>query len=381
MAGETSVQLASRIRERRDALKLTQRALAERAGFQQHQTISQIEKGEREVKAWELARIAKALHVSVVDLLSETAMEPSPVVLWRQAPAEDKAVREAEFLEWCRRYAHVERLVGIETARAIPCASPLDLSQCTPSQVDELAAEVRRHLGLGERPAAELVKALEERCGVKIWYANLGKEASAASVYGEFGPAILMNSTEAPWRRNYNFAHELFHLLTWNDSTAASLQENTSLLDRVDKLADRFASHLLLPADLTIAAFDRRVSNSAVSYADLVTLARELEVSTRALLWRLANLGRLGHETVNQLLDNEQFRKLDRTSMRGRWWDPPPIPERFVRLAFLAYSRGRLSKARLAEYLGVTLPELPAALMDYGLDESADYDTTVSIAA
>ena len=24
-------------------------------------------------------------------------MEPSPAVLWRQAPAEDKAVREAEF--------------------------------------------------------------------------------------------------------------------------------------------------------------------------------------------------------------------------------------------------------------------------------------------
>ena len=67
--------------------------------------------------------------------------------------------------------------------------------------------------------------------------------------------------------------------------------------------------------------------------------------------------------------------------MRGRWWDPPPIPERFVRLAFLAYSRGRLSKARLAEYLGVALPDLPATLMDYGLDESADYDTTVSIAA
>lgn len=381
MTGETSVQLASRIRERRDALKLTQRALAERAGFQQHQTISQIEKGEREVKAWELARIANALHVSVVDLLSETAMEPSPAVLWRQAPTEDKAVREAEFIERCRRYAHVEHLVGIETARTIPCASPLDLAQCTLSQVDELAAEVRRHLGLGERPAAELVKALEERCGVKIWYASLGREASAASVYGEFGPAILMNSTEAPWRRNYNFAHELFHLLTWNDSTAASLQENTSLLERADKLADRFASHLLLPADLTIAAFDRRVSNGAVSYADLVTLARELEVSTMALLWRLANLGRLGHETVNQLLDNEQFRKLDRTSMRGRWWDQPPIPERFVRLAFLAYSRGRLSKARLAEYLGVTLLDLPATLMDYGLDESADYDTTVSIAA
>ena len=56
MAGESSVQLASRIRERREALKLTEKALAERAGFQQYQTISYIEKGDREVKAWELAR-------------------------------------------------------------------------------------------------------------------------------------------------------------------------------------------------------------------------------------------------------------------------------------------------------------------------------------
>lgn len=381
MADTVSARLASRIRERRDALKLTQKGLAERAGFQQHQTVSQIEKGEREVKAWELAQIAKALHLSVMDLLGEPAIEPSPAVLWRQAPTKEKAVREAEFLEWCRRYAHVEQLVGIETPQEIPCGAPLNLAKCTPAEVTELADRVRRHLGLGERPAVELVKALEDRCGIKIWYANLGKEASAASVCGENGPAILMNSTEAPWRRNYNFAHELFHLLTWNDSTAAAAQGNAVLLERADKLADRFASHLLLPADGTLAAFDRRVSNSAVSYADLITLAREFEVSTVALLWRLVNLGRLKQETVNHLLDDEQFRKLDRTSMRGRWWDPPPIPERFVRLAFLAYSRGRLSKAKLAEYLGVSLPDLPGLLLDYGLDESADHDTTVSIAA
>jgi hypothetical protein len=52
-----------------------------------------------------------------------------------------------------------------------------------------------------------------------------------------------------------------------------------------------------------------------------------------------------------------------------------------VLLAFLAYSRGRLSKAKLAEYMDVSLPDLAATLMAYGLDEAADYDVTVPTAA
>jgi len=66
--------------------------------------------------------------------------------------------------------------------------------------------------------------------------------------------------------------------------------------------------------------------------------------------------------------------------MRGKWWDPPPLPERFVRLAFLAYKRGKLSRTRLAQYLNIGLPGLTARLAEYGLDEAANYSAALRIA-
>jgi hypothetical protein len=209
----------------------------------------------------------------------------------------------------------------------------------------------------------------------------MGKEASAACAWGDFGPAILMNASEAPWRRNFSFAHELFHLLTWAGSNSAEIQENPVLAEKIEKLANSFASNLLLPADLLITAFDKHVHENRVSYADLIAVAREFEVSTEALLWRLAGLGRINSGNVEKVRSDPDFRRLDRISRHAEWWNPPPLPKRFVRLAFLAYSRGRLSKAKLAEYMDVSLPDLATTLMAYGLDEAADYDATVSTAA
>ena len=61
--------LAKRIRNARERLNLTQKRLAEEAGFSVPQIVHQIEKGERDVKAWELVNIAKALHLELSQLL------------------------------------------------------------------------------------------------------------------------------------------------------------------------------------------------------------------------------------------------------------------------------------------------------------------------
>jgi len=148
----------------------------------------------------------------------------------------------------------------------------------------------------------------------------------------------------------------------------------------MESLANAFSSSLLLPSELLMPEFDKRVLKRKISYADLVGLAREFDVSTEALLWRLYTLRRLEKDTVEKLLENDEFRELDRASMHGKWWDPSPLPERFVRLAFLAYQKGRLSRTRLAQYLETSLPKLPTRLMEYGLDETADYSTAVHTA-
>src|SRR2546429_7171771 len=100
-------------------------------------------------------------------------------------------------------------------------------------------------MNLGRVPATSLTKVLEEDFGVKIFYRE-ELSGSAASAGGGFGQAILMNSSEAPWRRNYNFAHELFHLLTWNVMPPERLPREKELKDRFVRLLESFSSFFLL---------------------------------------------------------------------------------------------------------------------------------------
>ncbi|MFQ5924489.1 MAG: helix-turn-helix domain-containing protein, partial [Dehalococcoidia bacterium] len=256
---------------------MTQKQLAEEASFSVHQTVSQIEKGQREVKAWELAALAKALRVDITDLLSDRGLEPAPQVLWRKTPAAGRETIEANFVQHCQQYATLEQLSGEVIERELPLAR-WSHDDFTYNNAKLLAERTSKEFDLGSRPAASLVGTLENNYGVKIWYEELGEEGSAASTVGSFGPAILMNSTEAPWRRNFNFAHELFHLLTLQIIPVESLLADDSLARKTESLADAFASRLLLPAEPLLNAFQRHVQDNQIQYTDFIGVAREFDV-------------------------------------------------------------------------------------------------------
>src|SRR2546429_6426779 len=52
---------------------------------------------------------------------------------------------------------------------------------------------------------------------------------------------------------------------------------------RFEKLANSFASCLLLPAECVLSAFAERLNERKISYADLVEIAREFDVSTEEI--------------------------------------------------------------------------------------------------
>jgi len=363
--------LGSRIRDARIRLSYTQEALAREAGLSSAQIISQIEKGEREVKAWELFSLAKALFLDISQLAMMEESDLAIPVLWRESPSVDKEVIEAEFLRRCRQYALVERLCACMVEKSLPTKKP-NLKTMKFSEANKLGEQIWEELKLGSRPACELKSLLEDDYGVKIWYKNLGEDGSAASTTGPFGAAMLINSQEAPWRRNFSIGHELFHLITWEDTAEGGISK-----ERIEKLANAFASALLLPQIPFREAFEPRIKEGKVENIDLIEVARQFDVSTRALGYRLINLGYTDQKEMEALLEEPAFKSLDRTSRMGTWLQPPAIPERFVRLAFLAYQRGNLSRPRLAEYLNVSIIELGDTLQEYGLNEELDYQAEV----
>lgn len=369
---DTRERLGAAVRTAREALGITQAALAAAAGFASLQIVSAIETGQREVKAWELVKLARALHTSIDVLLGLN--EPAEArVFWRRGSAGISALREAQLRERAERFALLEEWCDLPPAEPLP-EFAFDPRRASFADAERLALTLSRTLDLGSRPAASLLRVLEERFRLKVFYDELGGDESAACVRGAFGAAVLMNAAQAPWRRNFSLAHELFHLVTWGAVESAwPAAGEPEWSERLETLADVFASHLVLPAAEVSAQLEARIAEGReLEGTDVIAMAREFDVSTEALAWRLVNLGRRDAEWARALLADAEFRRRDRLTMSTRWRHPDvPFPERYVRLALLAYEKDRLSLSRLAEFLETSIGEVYALIEESELGETA----------
>jgi hypothetical protein len=96
-------------------------------------------------------------------------------------------------------------------------------------------------------------------------------------------------------------------------------------------------------------------------------LAGKYQVSKQAMLIRLRYLKFISQEAVDQALTDREFLQLDHVAFRKPSHSNAPLGNRFIRLAYLAYEKGRVTKARLAQMLYVKLPDLDQYLAEKGL--------------
>ena len=211
MKKDINKNIGERIRRLRNRLNLSQQDFAKQVGISSFQTISDIEKGVRELKAYELAAFARALRVNTSELLMQEEFIEKASVLWRDEP-EDYHIKEANFIKNCENYFRLEQLCNCVIHVELP-QKKVDFETIDYDEAELLASEILNEFNPGSRPAENLENVLEKKYSVKIFYDDLGIEGSAASTKNNFGSAILMNKNEAPWRRNFSFGHELFHLM------------------------------------------------------------------------------------------------------------------------------------------------------------------------
>ena len=91
---KTKTDLGRKIRKYRERLKLKQADLAVKMGFNSSEIISQIERGAREIKVWELVELTRHLQISVSDLIGDRKPKMSAVVLWRKSPETEKELKD-----------------------------------------------------------------------------------------------------------------------------------------------------------------------------------------------------------------------------------------------------------------------------------------------
>jgi len=200
----------------------------------------------------------------------------------------------------------------------------------------------------------------------------LGDGASGASVVDNtLGVGILINTNDAPWRRNFDLAHELFHVVTWNVFSPEEIGNGT-IKTRPEQYADIFASTLLLPEAHLLDALKVTATDNEVRLIDIIELAKDFGVSTEAILWRLVNLRILKKLQAQKVLANSKFRDLDR-NMRRRLYRsdrPSKFPSRFISLACRCLMEGKISRGTFAKYLEIDRAEIDNYLDDAGFVEA-----------
>lgn len=343
-----------RLRYARERVSLTGVRAAELAGIGAS-TLSEFEHGKRQPSLSQLQKLAEVYRRSVAFFLDEGPVVPE-VVLWRQRPADAEAI-EATFLRFCEQYHNLEVWCGEKALASLPQwqGNAMDFDF---RQAKLLAKQTRDQLQLGDRPGQTLLHVLEEVCGIKAFRLDFQPSGSAASTWSDvFGPAVLLNANNARWRRNYDLAHELFHLITWSVFRKAAEVNSVIADDREESLANCFASCLLMPEEAVRLAVADHVKDGKIPYDDLFDIARQFDVSVEALLWRMHFLFRGPGDADRTRREIDRAKELTPLMEEREQEASPRWPARYHALAIRALRHGEVSLGRFAEYLGITRRE------------------------
>ena len=355
------VNLPGRLAQAREAAGLSLADATRKLNFKHYQILSSIEKGTRNVNANELISMAR-LYGRSLDYFFEAKVPSEPVLLWRRTAGSDIRNEQQQFLVFLENYSRLENLLGLKRRwkEILTNLDRDDFAENGFETSETLGTDIHRRLDLGSRPACNLLNILENTLRFKVIHLGLGDGLSGASIVDSaLGVGVLINANDAPWRRNFDLAHELFHIITWNIFSHEEIGDG-SRKTKPEQYADSFAASLLLPKEHLLAALKEIAVNQELKLVDIIELAKEFGVSSEAILWRLVNLKKIKKSQVEKILADPEFRNLDRDLRRGLYAEQQPekFPHRYVSLACRCLMEGKISRGVFAEYMEIDRPEI-----------------------
>lgn len=404
----TQQELGRRLRQAREACRMTQDAVADRLGVSRP-TISQMEAGNRAVTSIELSELAYLYGRDLSEFLADEFRTDDVLsALFRAQPEVigDEVVIEKlrECVALGRELSNLERLVHGRRPLAYPAnynaEAPRNKWEAIQQGVDIAEAE-RRRLGLGDGPVSSLIELLDKQ-GVRTGQVELPEEISGVAFTDpSLGLFVVVNKEHPILRRRFSLAHEYAHVLLDRDRSGVV----SAIGDRDDLIevrANSFAANFLMPADgleryvnalgkglpsrPRSEAFDNggvihgeirtAPGSQEIQLYDVVQLAHHFGVSRLAAIFRLNNLKMVSDDDVQRMRKLEEDGKgkelaklldlpeLDHQKARNEF------RRRFLGLAMEAYRRGQITKAKLRELailVGLKSRELTSLMRGAGL--------------
>ena len=357
--------IGARIKALREERSMSQEDLARIFGFKDRQTVSAIETGERRVSADELLIAVEKLGVPIDYFTDPFLLIGEGKFSWRQTGV--GAGRLSAYERIAGHWIAAFRVIAPQVDRAAPLLRrSLGL---TPrhSFEDAMAAGERfaDEFKLGDIPATRLAEAMERKLGILVLMVDALEGISGAACRLPELDVVLVNRREIAGRRHFDLAHELFHILTWDAMPPDHVEEAVETSkNRIEQLANNFASALLMPARLLERFGDWSKLQGGGLIAQLKAAAEAFQVTASALKWRLVALGKLSLVAARAISDAAL-----RTTARGSNASPLPrlFSRAFMEVIGLGLSAGRISVRRVAGLLDMSVDELVELFSIYDL--------------
>jgi Zn-dependent peptidase ImmA (M78 family)/transcriptional regulator with XRE-family HTH domain len=347
----------ARLQLARQARGLTVRALADISGLHAN-SIAMYEKGASQPKAETVNVLAERLNVLTTYFFAGgTSAAQSPVFYRSQAAATatSRTRAEARFRWTSDIIRFAEHFVDFPRVDVPEFSVPDDVTSISDRRVDEIAAEVRAHWGLGNGVIENMVWLLETH-GVIVTRGEGGTRAIDAfsqwdDVLGR--PRVfLCDDKGAAFRSRLDAAHELGHLVLHRRVPAQALR-NPILFKQVEHQAFRFAAAFLLPAVL----FAEYVPS--LSLESLLIVKPILKASVKMMIKRGMTLGYVSTDS-EQLLWRAYARRGWQASEPGDQSEPLEQPELLrTAIEYIVESKVR-SRAELIQAIGLPSLDLEA---------------------
>ncbi len=362
--------IGARLRALREERRLSQDDLARLFGFKDRQTVSAIETGARRLTADELVLAVEKLDAPLDYFTDPFRLVGEGRFSWRQTGVGEERLREYE--RDAGRWIAAFRALAPKVGRQMPLMRRA-LGLARNSRFEDAMALGERFVaefGLGEVPAPRLADVMERKLGILVLMVDAHEGISGAACRLPELDAVLIARREVEGRRNFDLAHELFHILTWDAMPPEHSEEARDTGgNRVEQLANNFAAAVLMPA----STLERYGEWSSLAGEDLTArlnaVADELRVTSSALRWRLVALGRLKPAAAHSLPETA-LRNNGHEAVAGAM--PALFSRPFVEVLGLAIEEGHVSVRRAAGLLDLTVDDLADLLATHGVETAVE---------
>ncbi|MHA3977368.1 XRE family transcriptional regulator [Halovulum sp. GXIMD14794] len=362
--------IGARIKALREERKLSQDDLARIFGFKDRQTVSAIENGERRVTADELMLAVEKLGATLEYFTDPFMLVGEGRFSWRQTNVSAGVLNGYE--RNAGRWIAAFRAIAPQVGRAAPLLRR-SLGLTKRSSFEEAMEAGERFVAefeLGDVPAARLAEVMERELGILVLMVDAFEGISGAACRLPELDVVLINRQEVIGRRHFDLAHELFHILTWDAMPPEHSEEARETGgNRVEQLANNFASAVLMPRDVLGQFADWSRLDDPELIAQLNTAADELQVTASALKWRLVALGELKPGRA-RALDDGALRNNGRDAREDNV--PALFSKPFMEVIGLAVDEGRVSMRRAAGLLDQTVEDLSDLFETHGVEAPAE---------